>query len=293
MRHFIALAGLAAASLAVPSAAQASCAVPSPRADRIAAADAAVAGTVIRQEDSVYTLRLERVVKGSITGEELRFRDEAHMTSAGLSLEQGERVGLLLRNDTSDANDGGAAFVANGCTIIGADDLITAAAAAPCKAGARPAARYRNRRYAFRPRVLGCGRTPAGIPFQIVGHRLAGSKRPCLDLVRLPSGRAAGCGDGRVRGRNGVDVDGRAGSLISGTADATTGGVAVRYRLRTGQEAVRQAALVTVEGSRTLDGLRLKRRFASWVADFPAGAAATGLEEHSPFGGAGRPFPLG
>ena len=293
MRHFIALAGVAAASLAVPSAAQASCAMPSPREDRIAAADAAVAGVVVRQESSVYTLRIERVVKGSITGEELRVRDEAHMSSAGLSLKQGERVGLLLRNDTSDADDGGAAFVANGCTTIGPDDLIAAAAAAPCKAGARPAARYRKRRYAFRPRVLGCGRTPAGIPFQIVGHRLAGSERPCLDLVRLPSGRAAGCGDGRVRGNRGVDVDGRAGSLISGTADAAAGGVAVRYRVSTGQEVVRQAALVVVDGPRTLKALKLRRPFASWVADFPAKSAATGLEFHGPFGGVAGPFPLG
>jgi len=289
MRLLIASAALAAALIA-PSAAQASCVPPPPREDRIAQADAAVVGTVVGKEGSVYTLRLERVVKGSIAGGELRVRDEAPASSITLSLQPGQRVGLLLRADSADTTNGDRAdYVANDCLRIGPDDLTAAAAAAPCKAGARPAVRTRSRRYAVRPRVLGCGRTPAGIPFQLVGYRRTGSKRPCIDLVRLPSGPAAGCGDGRVRGRAGVDVDGRAGRLISGTTDPAAGGVAVRY----GNGEVRQAALVVVDGPRVLRRLRLSRPFAAWVADFPPGAAATGLELHSWHGESAAPVPLG
>ena len=284
MRHFFVPAALAAALIA-PSAAQASCAMPAPREDRLAAAQVAFVGTVVRREESVYVLRVERTVKGTL-GAEARVRDEYPRSSISMNLQPGQRLGLLVRAEGSE-------LVGNDClSPIGPEDLVAANTAAPCKAGARPAARYRKRRYAFRPRVLGCGRTPAGIPFQIVGYRLPG-ERACLDLVRVPSGRAAGCGDGRIRGANGVDVDGRAGSLLSGTTDAFAGGVAVRYRVRTGQEETRQAALVVVDGPRTLRGLRLGKAFATWVADFPAGAAATGLELHFPRGGAAGPFPLG
>jgi hypothetical protein len=195
------------------------CAQPAPRAERIARADAAFAGTLVGREGSVLTFRVERVVKGPIAGAELRVRDEAHLSSGALALPVGARTGLLLREDAGDVTNGDRAdYVTNLCLTIGADDLETAAAAAPCAAGDRPAVRSRGRRHAFGPRVLGCGRTPAGIAFQLVGSRLPGGRaRPCLELVRLPGGPAAGCGDGRIRGADGVDVDGRAGRLISGT----------------------------------------------------------------------------
>lgn len=294
MRLLLPVAALAAALLA-PPAAQASCAIQPPRDARIAEADAALVGTVVAREGSVYTFQVERAVKGAL-GERLRVRDESPASSIGLNLPIGARVGLLLRADRADATGGdGADYVANDCRRIGPDELVAAAVEAPdCEAGDRPAVRYRSRRYALRPRVLACGRTPGGTAFQLVGYRLKGRARPCLDLVRLPAGPAAGCGDGRIRDGGLVDVDGRSGPLLSGTANPNAlGGVAVRYRDARAPEMVRHAALVHVDGERTLRRLRIPRPFATWVADFPRGATASALEPRSWHGEASPAEPLG
>lgn len=251
--------------LAAPSA-QASCALPQPRTDRLGAADAALVGTVLARDEDSIRLRLERVVKGPISGQEVEFANPP--TSVALSAQPGERVGLLL-------NDDGQGFAPSDCGRIGPEDLVAAALPAPCRAGDRPAGRLRPR-----PRVLGCAQVPGGGGVQLLhsrARRRPGAARAggCLFVLELKRDPIGGCtAPGGTLG-----TDAMTDRYVAGSVDPLAGGVVLVARRRDGTEVRRSAALLVVDGPRTLRRLGERRAFGVFVVSVPPGARPVLLEE--------------
>ena len=252
--------------LAVPSA-QASCALPQPRADRLAAADAALVGTVLARDEDSIRLLLERGIKGPISGDEVELANPP--TSIALSAQPGERVGLLLSRD-------GQGFVPSDCGRIGPEDLVAAALAAPCQAGDRPATRLKPH-----PRVLGCAQVPGGRGVQLLdlrARRRPGQRRTggCLLLVELRRGPIGACGaPDRSFGADTITD-----RYVTGSVDPLAGGVVLVARGRDGTEVRRAAALVAVDGPRTLRRLDEPEAFGVFVVSVPPGTRPVSLEEH-------------
>ena len=264
MRRLL-IVGIASAAAALGAApAHASCAMPDPPAERLARMDAAFAGTVVARSESAIRFRVERALKGDL-GPEIEIPNP--LTSVQIGLQPGERTGLFLYRDHG-------ALVSNDCLRTGPEDLLAAAVPPPCKGGARVHGR----------RVVGCGQPPEGRGFRVVDRRIRSSRRHCLAILPLSGGGRPRCGPPPGH-RADVYVTGGPGRFVSGAASWDTQGIALRYRLRDGSEAVRRAALVPVKGKRTLRRLGAGGRFVQWAVELPPGAAAVALERHG-FGGA-------
>ena len=274
MRSSLACGAVLAALLLVPAGAQASCAVPQPPAQRLAQSDAAFAGTVVAvsQDQNTIRYRVDRAVKGDLPPE-LDIYNPGN-TSIAMRVAPGDRMGLFLRQE-------GVGYGANDCTRTGHDDIIAAGVPAPCRAGAKPAARPRRQAYV---RVLGCAQPLEGAGFQVLATRRA-KQKACLRLAVLPSKLVAKCADAGLAGAQAFDVDGVAGRTVYGTADDSTQGIVVRYRAADGSEAGRSAGLVVIAGANALKRLGIKRPVQQYAVHLPAGATPLRVERHG-FGGA-------
>ena len=263
MRTLLLLAALLAA-LPLPDAARASCAMPALPADRLAGADAAVAGTVlaVSEDNNRIRVRVDRAVKGNLPPE-FEIYNPGN-TSIALRLAPGERTGLFLDQQ-------GVGYAANACTRTGYDDLIAAAVPPPCEPEGR---------------VVGCGRAPRGRGVRVE------ARRRCLEVTVLPSGPVGECVRPGFPSSDTHVILGTAGRVVFGAAQAGTQGVAVTYRRARGDDARRSAALIPIRRPAHLRRLGLKRERVLWAVQLPRGASPIAAEHHG-FGGTvtgTRPF---
>jgi hypothetical protein len=255
----------------------------------LAGADAGVVGTVAERRGDEYVIRVERVVKGTVSGPDVVVRDSMSQTSAALGAAAGERLGLAL-----DGSDG--AWTTSGCDRVRPDDLVLAGESAPpCEVGGTVAQRrhddeeHAGIRPVGRSYILGCLGRP-GAPLELRAYRLShggGGSSLCIDFAELAFGFATGCGTNRVRGDVPARVQGavRRGAdlTVSGPATAAVRSVRIHFR-RGGRAVAREAGFLRVTDPALLRRLGVARPFGQFVARIPRGARGVRLTAHGPGG---------
>jgi hypothetical protein len=243
------------ALLAAAPAANASCIQRDARTV-LAAAEAGIVGTIVDQRGDDYVIRVERVVKGDVRGDEVVVRNASPRSSAGLSARVGERLGLGLRSQ-------GSGWTASDCERADADAMLLAAdSAAPCARGGSVALPGGERAW-----VLGCvGTAPSMLELQ--GRRRANGSL-CIAFYSLTTGTWTPCT--RTSGRRGFvawvqGVTRGSGSLLlSGPSHPAVRRIVVRHRTATGPRGPLDATLVRVSDPSLLRRLGVARPFGAFV----------------------------